>query len=116
MADRLPVTLQAYRRLAEAAAPLAPMLLSRRLRKGKEHPVRLAERLGDSVLERPPDGCSFSVNGACGVSVVISSNVNTVICRRPGVTGLYFLIGIRTLRPLPTRPRGSPEVFRRTSE
>src|SRR5688572_18024067 len=46
------------------------------------------------VLLRPPDGCSFSVSGACGVSVVISSNVSTVIWRRPGVTGLYFRIGI----------------------
>src|SRR5688500_4128516 len=49
------------------------------------------------VLLRPPDGCSFSVSGACGVSVVISSNVSTVICRRPGVTGLNFLIGINPL-------------------
>jgi hypothetical protein len=28
------------------------------------------------------------------LSVVISSKVNTVICRRPGEVGLYFLMGM----------------------
>src|SRR5438477_12688650 len=52
--ERLPLTLRTYRRLAAAATPLAPMLLARRLKRGKEHPERLAERRGETEVARPP--------------------------------------------------------------
>jgi len=51
--ERLPLTLRAYRRLASAATPLAPVLLARRLKRGKEDAERLAERRGESGLARP---------------------------------------------------------------
>jgi 3-deoxy-D-manno-octulosonic-acid transferase len=51
--ERLPLTLRSYRLLTRAAAPLASMLLSYRLKRGKEHAVRLAERRGESTLTRP---------------------------------------------------------------
>ena len=54
MPERLPLTLRTYRRLAAAATPLAPMLLARRLKRGKEHPERLAERRGETEVARPP--------------------------------------------------------------
>ena len=54
MAERLPATLRAYRLLTTAAAPFVPVLLALRLKKGKEHPVRLAERRGESKMPRPP--------------------------------------------------------------
>lgn len=50
----MPWTLRAYRQLAAAAAPVAPMLLASRLKRGKEDPERLAERRGESALARPP--------------------------------------------------------------
>src|ERR1043166_948262 len=53
VAERLPGTLRAYRGLASAATPIAPMVLASRLRRGKEHPQRLAERRGESRLARP---------------------------------------------------------------
>src|SRR5215475_4248776 len=53
MAKRLPATLSAYRRIAAAAAPLAPFVLSHRLNKGKEHPARLGERRGEAAVTRP---------------------------------------------------------------
>jgi 3-deoxy-D-manno-octulosonic-acid transferase len=53
VADRLPGTLRVYRRLTEAAAPLAPILLKRRLKRGKEHPERISERLGNPTMARP---------------------------------------------------------------
>src|SRR5688500_7505739 len=53
MAERLPWTLRAYRQLAAAASPVAPMLLANRLKRGKEHPERLSERRGESTLARP---------------------------------------------------------------
>ena len=54
MAKRLPFTLRAYRLLTRAGAPLADLLLKRRLKRGKEHAQRLPERRGESKLERPP--------------------------------------------------------------
>src|SRR5215467_12125247 len=49
----LPLTLHVYRALLTAAAPLAGILLSHRLKHGKEDPRRLAERRGESTVARP---------------------------------------------------------------
>jgi len=51
--DSTPVTLRMYRGLSAFAAPLAPVLLNYRLRRGKEHPDRLTERYGESRIARP---------------------------------------------------------------
>src|SRR3977135_393156 len=61
--ERLPLTLRAYALLTTAAAPLAQSLLNRRLRRGKEHPQRVAERRGEAGLARPP-GVLVWVHGA----------------------------------------------------
>lgn len=53
MAERLPATLRAYRRLTGAAMPLLPLLTAYRLRKGKEQSARIAERRGRASLARP---------------------------------------------------------------
>ena len=50
----LPLTLRVYRTLAAGGAPLAGMLLSHRLRRGKEDIERLAERRGEAKIARPP--------------------------------------------------------------
>jgi 3-deoxy-D-manno-octulosonic-acid transferase len=52
-AQPLPLTLRAYRVLTSAATPLSGMLLSRRLKQGKEHPERKSERCGESKVARP---------------------------------------------------------------
>jgi 3-deoxy-D-manno-octulosonic-acid transferase len=51
--EPLPLVLRAYQLLSAAAAPLAPRLLSHRLKRGKENPARLAERYGESRIARP---------------------------------------------------------------
>jgi 3-deoxy-D-manno-octulosonic-acid transferase len=61
--NRLPVTLRAYRRLTAAGTPLAQLVLSHRLRRGKEHPQRIAERRGLAELPRP-QGPLVWVHGA----------------------------------------------------
>jgi len=61
--DRLPLTLRAYALLTAAATPLAPHVLNRRLRHGKEHPQRLAERRGEATVRRPA-GTLVWVHGA----------------------------------------------------
>ena len=53
MADALPMTLRVYRRLSSVAVPLAPALIKRRLKQGKEDPARVGERRGVSADTRP---------------------------------------------------------------
>src|SRR6201990_1849448 len=48
MANSLPMTLRFYRRLSAAVVPLAPALIKRRLKQGKEDPARIGERRGMS--------------------------------------------------------------------
>src|ERR1700730_14924307 len=53
MANSLPMTLRTYRRLSAAVALLAPALIKRRLKQGKEDPARIGERRGMSRDARP---------------------------------------------------------------
>ena len=53
MASSLPMTLRLYRRLSAALAPLAPVLIRRRLKNNKEDPARTGERRGFTAAERP---------------------------------------------------------------
>lgn len=63
MAEHLPLGLRVYRRVMAAATPLAPALLARRLKRGKEHPERVAERRGEPTVARP-SGSLVWVHGA----------------------------------------------------
>ena len=53
MASTLPMTLRVYRKLSSAMVPLAPALIKRRLKLGKEDPARVGERRGVSADVRP---------------------------------------------------------------
>lgn len=53
MANSLPMTLRVYRKLSFAVVPLAPALIKRRLKLGKEDPARVGERRGMSDDVRP---------------------------------------------------------------
>ena len=53
MANSLPLPLRAYRKLSIAMMPLAPALIKRRLKLGKEDPARVSERRGMSEDARP---------------------------------------------------------------
>jgi 3-deoxy-D-manno-octulosonic-acid transferase len=53
VSEKLPVALRAYRLLSAAATPLVPLLLARRLKRGKEHRARLSERRGEARIARP---------------------------------------------------------------
>ncbi len=53
MSEKLTSVLRAYRLLSAAATPLVPLLLARRLKRGKEHRARLSERRGEASIERP---------------------------------------------------------------
>ena len=53
MTNALPMTLRVYRKLSSAMLPLAPALIKRRLKQGKEDPARIGERRGMSADVRP---------------------------------------------------------------
>src|SRR6266853_4125954 len=53
MANSLPMTLRFYRKLSSVVVPLAPALINRRLKQGKEDPARVGERRGISGDIRP---------------------------------------------------------------
>lgn len=53
MTKRLPLALHLYQSACSLGSPIASQVLTRRLRRGKEHPERMAERLGQASLKRP---------------------------------------------------------------
>src|SRR2546423_3201110 len=53
VAERLPWRLRAYRGIASMATPMARIVLASRLKRGKDHPQRLAERRGEAKIARP---------------------------------------------------------------
>ncbi len=63
MSSALPMTLRVYQKLSAAAAPLAPALIQRRLKQGKEDPARIGERRGIAKDPRP-QGPLVWVHGA----------------------------------------------------
>src|SRR6202047_1388313 len=63
MGNTLPMTLRFYRRLSSAVVPLAPALINRRLKLGKEDPARSGERCGMRQDARP-SGPLVWVHGA----------------------------------------------------
>jgi 3-deoxy-D-manno-octulosonic-acid transferase len=63
VSDRVPASLFAYRVATRVATPFANQLLRHRLKRGKEHEVRLPERRGESEIARP-DGALVWVHGA----------------------------------------------------
>src|ERR1700754_3528728 len=64
--DNLPGTLRLYRLLTTAPAPLAPLLFSYRLRRGKEDPARLRERRGENVVPRPDGRLGWGAGASVG--------------------------------------------------
>jgi len=62
-AERMPLTLSAYRAVSGAATSLAPRLLDYRLRRGKEHAARVSERRGEPSAPRLP-GPLIWIHGA----------------------------------------------------
>jgi len=63
LAKRLPLALRLYQFASVAGSPVAPRVLARRLKRGKEHAERLPERRGEPSLDRPP-GPLIWVHGA----------------------------------------------------
>jgi len=71
VASRMPWTLRAYAGLSGMATPIAPLLLSRRLARGKESPQRLGERRGETSIARPPGHLVWAHGASVGEMLAI---------------------------------------------
>src|ERR1700737_1814690 len=74
MANSLPMTLRFYRKLSTAVVPLAPALIKRRLKQGKEDPARIGERRGISRDIRPHGPLGW-IHGASGGEVLAAGGL-----------------------------------------
>src|SRR3954469_21806935 len=71
VAERLPWTLRAYGSFATMATPLSRLVLARRVRGGKEHPQRLAERRGEASVARPPGPLIWAHGASVGEMLAV---------------------------------------------
>ena len=76
MREDRPATLLLYRFLMTAAAPLAPLLLSYRLNRGKEDPARQGERRGETGVPRPAGPLVWVHGASVGEIIAVLPLIN----------------------------------------
>jgi 3-deoxy-D-manno-octulosonic-acid transferase len=79
--SRLPASLRAWRGLAAAARPLTPLLLGQRARRGREDVARLAERRGESRVQRPQGPLVWTHGASIGEMMAIIPLVERICAR-----------------------------------
>lgn len=82
------LALVAYRAAMRAAGPLAPLILARRSRRGKEEPDRLNERFARDLPARPPGPLVWLHGASVGESQMLVLLAEALHARRPGLTAL----------------------------
>jgi len=109
MSGRLPAALRAYRLLSAAAGPLTPLFLARRLKRGKEHGGRLAERRGLARMARPDGPLVWLHASSVGELSSVLPLIERLRARGLGVlvtTGTVTSSGLAEQR----LPRGTSDV------
>ncbi len=101
-----------YHGLGAVLTPLAPILLRRRLRAGKEDPARLAERLGHPGRRRPPGPLIWIHAASVGESQSILALVERLREQRPDITILVTTGTVTSARLIASRlPEGAFHQF-----
>src|SRR5437016_13857237 len=77
MVNSLPMTLRVYRKLSFAMMPLAPALIRRRLKLGKEDPARVSERRGMSADIRPSGPLAWIHGASVGEVLAAAALIET---------------------------------------
>ena len=107
-----PLPLALYGAGASLLEPLAPVLLRRRVRMGKEDPARLSERLGRPGAERPPGPLVWLHGVSVGESLSLLPLIAALRARRPGVNLLVTTGTVTSAQVLaPRLPQGVIHQF-----
>lgn len=104
MPSGLPATLRLYRAVSTVAAPLAGVVIGRRLRQGKEDAERIHERRGQARLVRPP-GPLVWIHGASVGEVLAAAD----LIERLRALGLRVLLTSGTVTAAAIVERRFPE-------
>ncbi|CDO60402.1 3-deoxy-D-manno-octulosonic acid transferase/GT30 [Candidatus Phaeomarinobacter ectocarpi] len=75
-----------YRGLTRLLGPLIPAYLQRRMKRGKEDPVRMGERLGTAGLKRPAGHLVWLHAASVGESLSILTLIDRILAARPDLT------------------------------
>jgi 3-deoxy-D-manno-octulosonic-acid transferase len=81
-------TLRAYRALMSLAAPLAPLMLAWRTRRGKEEEARRMERYGEAAIPRPNGFLAWFHAASVGETNAVLPVIEAVAAAHPQVRSL----------------------------
>jgi 3-deoxy-D-manno-octulosonic-acid transferase len=105
VSERLTTALRLYRLISAAAMPVAPLLLARRLARGKEQRGRVSERRGEAGMARPNGGLIWLHAASVGELASVLPLIERISSRGVGVlvtTGTVTSSGLAEQR----LPRG----------
>ncbi len=95
--------LAAYRMLSRTLSPLMPLYLRRRIKRGKEDPQRLNERLGHAGLPRPAGPVLWLHAASVGESLSVLPLIERLVAERPGMSMLVTTGTLTSARLLAKR-------------
>jgi 3-deoxy-D-manno-octulosonic-acid transferase len=100
---RASLSLVLYRSVATLLGPLVRLFLALRRRRGKEDPVRFAERLGRASLPRPPGPLLWLHAASVGEAASLLALIDRLAAERPGLSMLVTTGTVTSARLLAQR-------------